>query len=99
MARHDDLRQRLEALKLAVQRKVGPLGRLDDEQRAWLAEWRQQQPFIDYETRMNNADHDADSGMRSDIKRVLHGDVPQILATDTDDQANDKYTIYIGRSR
>ncbi|TPK17743.1 hypothetical protein [Mesorhizobium sp. B2-5-7] len=95
MALHDE-RQRLEALKLAVQRKVGAFGKLDAEQREWLAAWREDQPPVDYATMINNAGEVGD-GLRSDIRRVLYGDVPTILVTDTDAQANEKWQRFMGR--
>lgn len=105
MARHDDLRRRLEALRLAVQRKAGPLGRLDDEQRAWLAEWRQQQrecdapssPEESYAAMIDNTDREIGEGLRNDIKHVLYGDIPQILKSDTEAQAADKWARYLDR--
>ncbi|RUV57355.1 hypothetical protein EOA64_26435 [Mesorhizobium sp. M1A.F.Ca.IN.022.02.1.1] len=82
--------QRLDGLKLAVQRKIGAFGKLDAEQREWFSGWREDQPPVDYATMINNPD-EIGAGLRSDIKRILYGDVPQILMADTDEQAAEKW--------
>ncbi|TGS46399.1 MULTISPECIES: hypothetical protein [unclassified Mesorhizobium] len=91
-----DERKRLEALFDAVRRKAGPLARLDDEQRAWFAAWREDQPTFDYAATINSTD-EIGEGLRGDIRRVLYGDVPTILASDTDAQAAEKWTRYLER--
>lgn len=89
-----DERKRLNALFDSVLRKAGPMGQLDAEQREWLAAWREDQPSVDYAA-MINADGDVGEGLRSDIKLVLYGHVPTILATDTDAQASEKWHRYL----
>ncbi|RWM96175.1 MAG: hypothetical protein EOR86_13280 [Mesorhizobium sp.] len=96
MTRYRNERQLLAALKLAVRRKAGPRARLDDEQREWLAAWQEGQPPVDYATMINDPS-ELGEGLRSDIKRVLYGDGPQILAIDTDAQANEKWKRYLER--
>lgn len=94
MALYRDERKRLDALFDAVRRKAAPMGRLDAEQREWLVAWREgQQPF-DYAA---NSTDEIGAGLRSDIKRILYGDVPQILITDTDATAGDKWQRYLER--
>ncbi|TGQ47614.1 hypothetical protein [Mesorhizobium sp. M00.F.Ca.ET.216.01.1.1] len=95
MALYRDERRRLDALFDAVRRKAGPLARLDDEQREWLVAWQQDQ-LHDYETMINDTG-EIGEGLRSDIRRVLYGDVPQILVTDTDAQAAEKWTRFLER--
>ncbi|MGX5828702.1 hypothetical protein [Mesorhizobium sp. 43Arga] len=95
MALHDE-RQRLEALKLAVQHKIGAFGKLDAEQREWFAAWREDRPRIDYEAMINSTD-EIGQGLRSDIKRILYGDMPLIIAGDTDEQANEKWQRFMQR--
>lgn len=95
MALHDE-RQRLEALQFAVQRKIGALGKLDAEQRKWLAAWREDQPAFDYAATIISTD-EIGQGLRSDIRRVLYNDVPQILVTDTEAEAASKWTRYLER--
>jgi len=95
MALHDE-RKRLEALKVAVHRKLGPFGRLDAEQREWLAAWREDQPQPDYASMINSED-EIGEGIRGDIRRILYGDFPMILATDTEAEAGNKWTRYLGR--
>lgn len=46
---------------------------------------------------MINDPSELGEGLRSDIKRVLYGDGPQILAIDTDAQANEKWKRYLER--
>lgn len=90
-----DERKRLDALFDAVRRKAGPLARLDDEQRNYLAAWQEDQTR-DYET-MIDSTGELGEGLRGDIKRVLYGDVPTILVTDTDAEAAAKWTRYLER--
>ncbi|TPL16958.1 hypothetical protein FJ945_26080 [Mesorhizobium sp. B2-4-9] len=96
MALHDE-RRRIEALFDAVRRRAGAFGQLDDEQREWLAAWREDQPPFDYETMINATDRDSGEGLRSDIRRVLYGEVPTILVTDTEAMAGEKLQRYLGR--
>ncbi|TIS85496.1 hypothetical protein [Mesorhizobium sp.] len=96
MAKYRDERRRLDALFDAVRRKAGPLGRLDQEQREWLSAWREDQPTFDYATMINSTD-EIGQGLRSDIRGVLYGDVPLVLATDTESEAATKWTEYLGR--
>ncbi|TJV67890.1 MAG: hypothetical protein E5X76_32015 [Mesorhizobium sp.] len=95
MAKYRDERRRLDALFDAVRRKAGPLAQLDDEQREWLAAWQEDQPPVDYATMINHTE--IGQGLRGDIKRVLYGGLPQILVTDTDAQANDKWQRFMER--
>ncbi|TGU93051.1 hypothetical protein EN794_031770 [Mesorhizobium sp. M00.F.Ca.ET.151.01.1.1] len=91
-----DERRRLDVLFDAIRRKAGPLARLDDEQRAWLTAWQEDQPPFDYGTMINSTD-EIGQGLRSDIKRILYGDVPTILANDTDAEGAEKWTRYLER--
>ncbi|MER9854538.1 MULTISPECIES: hypothetical protein [unclassified Mesorhizobium] len=95
MALHDE-RRRIEALFVAVRRKAGAFGRLNDEQRDWLAEWQKHRPPFEYEAFLNSED-DNSGPLRSDIRQLLYGDVPQILMTDTDATAGDKWQRYLER--
>ncbi|WP_353641397.1 hypothetical protein [Mesorhizobium sp. WSM2239] len=91
-----DERRRLDELQRAVRRKVGAFGRLSDEQRDWLAAFRQQQPPFDYAMMIDG--DDIGEGLRSDVHRVLFGSVPVITANDTEATANKKWQRYMEAS-
>jgi hypothetical protein len=90
-----DERKRLDALTLALRRRAGAFGQLDDEQREWLTAWREDQPPFNYE--MINADDENGEGLRSDIKRILYGEMPTILVTDTEAMVSEKWQRYMER--
>lgn len=46
---------------------------------------------------MINSTDEIGQGLRSDIKRILYGDVPTILANDTDAEGAEKWTRYLER--